>query len=573
MRTREPLGRYSGSPSVTMTHVPRWGNQSSSVKKQSSSVKKQSSSVKKGSASVEKQVAFATCARVKRPSNKPENEASRKKQRTKRVHSLGGELEDRARHVPESEDRIRGKETKGSTLEPSIAGICGEHGQDKAKTDPTGDNLAANEKMSDNLAGTSNGWTMISPEKVDSREILSDISDDQVSRKATESCFDKMAIPLLEMLEDENDPCSLRLLDFNDIATNKCVNVGNFKVPETLESYAKELLARHADIGTGNSHVLYMNEMTFLVLCCALKSMDTTSFGDITKSLILKWRDAIRGALRYGFKVDFLKDRLKLVTRSYLTKFARNCHEIIELQAMDVNISATRKKLDLAGKSNGKNTTSRKKTDSRDISEGQQVSESSLNERASQLLEMLEDDKDPYSLSLRDFIDIASVRYVDVGVFTVPESLQLTAEHLLAKHPDIGSGNSLVHHMNEMVFVVLCCALKSMEITRFSEITKSLILKWRDAIRGALQFGLKLEFLKDHLKSAAHAYLAKLAHNSEENKRLQAIDYKIMTMEKELDKLKGERGEMYNQMHSELRKVCETSATMFPGETFGYLRS
>ncbi|KAM7261756.1 hypothetical protein ACFE04_020833 [Oxalis oulophora] len=190
-----------------------------------------------------------------------------------------------------------------------------------------------------------------------------------------------------------------------------------------------------------------------------------------------------------------------------------------------------------------------------------------FDEMAMAMLEKLEDDKAPYSVRLGDFKEINSDKYVDVGIFRVPESLESYAKHLLEGHPDIGSGNSPVHYMNEMAFVVLCCALKSMDMKCFSEITESSIFKWRDAIRGATQFGFKVDFLKDKLKSVTQAYLSKLARNVDESKELSCLDERINAMEKELGTLKGHRSKLYNGMYSELRKSCENEEAKFSGTT------
>ncbi|KAM7261738.1 hypothetical protein ACFE04_020815 [Oxalis oulophora] len=190
-----------------------------------------------------------------------------------------------------------------------------------------------------------------------------------------------------------------------------------------------------------------------------------------------------------------------------------------------------------------------------------------FDEMASTMLEKLKDDKAPYSVRFGDFKEINSDKYVDIGIFRVPEILESYAKHLLESHPDIGSGNSPVHYMNEMAFVVLCCALKSMDMKCFGEITESSIFKWSDAIRGASQFGFKVDFLKDKLKSVTQAYLSKLARNVDESKELSDLDERINAMEKELDTLKGHRSKLYNGMYSELRKSCEKEEAKFSGTT------
>ncbi|KAM7249673.1 hypothetical protein ACFE04_026785 [Oxalis oulophora] len=200
-------------------------------------------------------------------------------------------------------------------------------------------------------------------------------------------------------------------------------------------------------------------------------------------------------------------------------------------------------------------------------STNEETSHICFDEIATTLFQKLEDDKAPYSVRLGDFKEITYSNYVNVGIFTVPETLESYAKHLLARHAIIGIGNSLVHYMSEIAFVVLCCAMKSMDTTYFYEITESLILKWRDAIKGALQFGFKVKFLKDHLKSIVQAYLARLARNSDESEKLQTLDDKITMVEKQLGTLKDKRADMYNKTYTKLRKSCEALETKFSGKT------
>ncbi|KAM7273871.1 hypothetical protein ACFE04_028535 [Oxalis oulophora] len=187
------------------------------------------------------------------------------------------------------------------------------------------------------------------------------------------------------------------------------------------------------------------------------------------------------------------------------------------------------------------------------------------------MLKKLEDENAPPSVRIVDFKDIVSNNYVTIGAFIVPSSLESIAKELLVKHPDIGTGNSPFPYMNEMAFIVLCGALKSMDTTRSTEVTETLILKWRDAVRGALHSGFKIDILKDHLELVTYAYLATLAKNSGESKALKAIDVKVSVKRKELNSLIAQRAGMHKKIKTELWKTCEaTAAKNFPGETYGY---
>ncbi|KAM7261614.1 hypothetical protein ACFE04_020691 [Oxalis oulophora] len=212
-----------------------------------------------------------------------------------------------------------------------------------------------------------------------------------------------------------------------------------------------------------------------------------------------------------------------------------------------------------------------------------QDTENFFDKMALSLLEKLQDDNAPHSFRIADFKGIPSDNYVDVGIFMVPTSLESYAKELLARHANIGTGNAPVHYVNEMVFAVLCDAVKSMDTMCFSEMTESWILKWRDAIRGALQFGFKVDFLKGHLKSIAERYLAKFEQDSFERKKLQAIDEKISAKRKKVQALDEkvsakrkklytlnlERADMYNKMNTEIRKTCEVAASKYTGDSYG----
>ncbi|KAM7255248.1 hypothetical protein ACFE04_020489 [Oxalis oulophora] len=190
--------------------------------------------------------------------------------------------------------------------------------------------------------------------------VLIQVVHQMINQDTENCCFDKMALSLLEKLQDDNALHSFRIADFKGIPSDNYVDVGIFMVPTSLESYAKELLARQANIGTGNSPVHYVNEVVFAVLCDAVKSMDTTRFGEMNESLILKWRDAIMGALKFGFKVDFLKGRLKSIAEIYLAILEKDSFERKKLQALDEKIYEERKKVQALDK---KVSAKRKKLD------------------------------------------------------------------------------------------------------------------------------------------------------------------------------------------------------------------
>ncbi|KAM7261626.1 hypothetical protein ACFE04_020703 [Oxalis oulophora] len=349
------------------------------------------------------------------------------------------------------------------------------------------------------------------PEKGPSSESR---DEESMNKNKLDICFDEIFTSLLKKLEEDNASYSVKMSDFKDIATSNYVDVGIFTVPKSLKSYANDLLARHPDIGMGNSPLHYVNEMVFVVLCSALKSMNTICFTEITESVILKWRDAIRGALQFGFKVDFLKDDLKSVTETYLAKLALSAHESKEVQAIDDNITAMEKRLDTLKSRASVSSSIPEKGPSSEFHDEESMNKNKLDicfdEISTPLLKQLEEDNASYSVKMSNFKDIVTSNYVDVGIFTVPKSLKSYASDLLARNPDIGMGNSPLHYVNEM----------------------------------------------DHLKSVTETYLAKLALSSHESKEVQAIDDNITAMEKRLDTLKS-RVAKINKMCTKLNKSCE----------------
>ncbi|KAM7270635.1 hypothetical protein ACFE04_029849 [Oxalis oulophora] len=203
------------------------------------------------------------------------------------------------------------------------------------------------------------------------------------------------------------------------------------------------------------------------------------------------------------------------------------------------------------------------------INEDMMGNEICFDEMATALLAKLEDDKVSVDVRFSDFVEIKSNNYVDVGVFKVPANLESIANQFLARHPDIGTGNS-VDYVNNITFIVLCSTLKSMDTTSSNKITETLILKWMDAIRAALHFGFKVDFLKNHLKSVTQAYLAKSTRNSRENKELQAMLTELSNKRKDLDLFTVRCADKDKKVNTELRKICEAEAAKFPGETYSY---
>ncbi|KAM7261843.1 hypothetical protein ACFE04_020920 [Oxalis oulophora] len=136
--------------------------------------------------------------------------------------------------------------------------------------------------------------------------------------------FDKMASMLMEKLEDDKIVRkSVAICDFTKVLPKSYINVGPFRVPEFLKSYAEKILTSSEDVAADVSGVHYVNEMALAVLCYAVKSMKTTHISDVGVGMILRCRNAIRVGMELGFKVEYLIDDLRHISVLYLEELAR----------------------------------------------------------------------------------------------------------------------------------------------------------------------------------------------------------------------------------------------------------
>ncbi|XP_039031718.1 uncharacterized protein LOC120166536 [Hibiscus syriacus] len=63
---------------------------------------------------------------------------------------------------------------------------------------------------------------------------------------------------------------------------------------------------------------LSIAEGIYIMFCASIKEMSDLRLEQVTEDLILKWRDAIKDALRINFKVEFAMEHLKKVARAYI---------------------------------------------------------------------------------------------------------------------------------------------------------------------------------------------------------------------------------------------------------------
>ncbi|XP_052485954.1 uncharacterized protein LOC128040947 [Gossypium raimondii] len=59
-------------------------------------------------------------------------------------------------------------------------------------------------------------------------------------------------------------------------------------------------------------------EIVYIMFCASVEEMSNLRLEHVTEDLILKWRDAIKDALRINFKVDFAMEHLKKIACAYI---------------------------------------------------------------------------------------------------------------------------------------------------------------------------------------------------------------------------------------------------------------
>ncbi|OMO67600.1 DNA primase large subunit [Corchorus olitorius] len=130
---------------------------------------------------------------------------------------------------------------------------------------------------------------------------------------------------------DDDVASNVEFPDFTFSLEGKQKRVGRYNFPLALVPTVERIINVYGDISTGcliNSNAA---GQIYVFLCATIKEMEEVELDQVTEENMLKWRDAIKDALRINFKVEFAIDHLKKIARAYFgRKGSQTLHDIDE---------------------------------------------------------------------------------------------------------------------------------------------------------------------------------------------------------------------------------------------------
>lgn len=188
------------------------------------------------------------------------------------------------------------------------------------------DHVQDHEKVYSNFGGTT--------EELNNGLGLNDLSDDLSSNEVENPKNSPKVTEFMKKIDD-NVASSIDFADFMICLDGEHKTIGRYSFPLSLVPTVQRITDAYGDISAASLMNSDVRGKVFLFFCATIKEMEDLELHQITEEKLLKWRDAIKDALRINFKVDFAMHHLKKIARAY---FGRIGSQV--LQTLDDKLSA-----------------------------------------------------------------------------------------------------------------------------------------------------------------------------------------------------------------------------------------
>ncbi|XP_017621734.1 uncharacterized protein LOC108465857 [Gossypium arboreum] len=143
---------------------------------------------------------------------------------------------------------------------------------------------------------------------------------------------------------DADEESKVKFSDFTGL-DGKHVTVGKYCFPLSLHPTLKLIIKVHGDVAATSKMNPSIAERIYIMFCASIKEMHDLRLEQITECRILKWRDAIKDALRMNFKVDFAMEHLKKIACAYigLMEHQRQEEVALRISKLEAELSASKK--------------------------------------------------------------------------------------------------------------------------------------------------------------------------------------------------------------------------------------
>nr|KJB82012.1 hypothetical protein B456_013G172900 [Gossypium raimondii] len=150
---------------------------------------------------------------------------------------------------------------------------------------------------------------------------LDDLKDDLVPSKVTNPENSLIIQPntITEFLLkiDEDVASNVDLSDFTICFNGEQKTIGRYSFPISLVPTVERIMNAYGDVSASSPMNTNITGKIYLLFCATIKEMEDLELHQVTQTKMLKWRDAIKDALRVKFKVEFAMSHLKKIARAY----------------------------------------------------------------------------------------------------------------------------------------------------------------------------------------------------------------------------------------------------------------
>ncbi|MBA0721748.1 hypothetical protein Golax_009257 [Gossypium laxum] len=166
----------------------------------------------------------------------------------------------------------------------------------------------------------------------------------QMNSEAGTCSNDDTSISDLLMKIDADEESKVKFTDFTGL-DGKHVTVGKYCFPLSLLPTLKLIINVYGDVAATSKMSPSITERIYVMFCASIKEMHDLRLEQITECRILKWRDAIKDALRMNFKVDFAMEHLKKIACACIGLMERQRLEEVALRIskLEAELSANKK--------------------------------------------------------------------------------------------------------------------------------------------------------------------------------------------------------------------------------------
>ncbi|MBA0746724.1 hypothetical protein Gogos_009217 [Gossypium gossypioides] len=166
----------------------------------------------------------------------------------------------------------------------------------------------------------------------------------QMNSEAGTCSNDDTSISDLLMKIDADEESKVKFTDFTGL-DGEHVTVGKYCFPLSLLPTLKLIINVYGDVAATSKMSPSITERIYVMFCASIKEMHDLRLEQITECRILKWRDAIKDALRMNFKVDFAMEHLKKIACAYIGLMERQRMEEVALRIskLEAELSASKK--------------------------------------------------------------------------------------------------------------------------------------------------------------------------------------------------------------------------------------